>query len=81
VPDKIVIENISLQYADGTQSLRKVSMYMREHAIAVLFGPAVGGKSSLLRCLNRLNDLAKIKNSLGAFYCSPSVATLPTVWR
>lgn len=58
--DKIVIENLSLQYADGNESLRNVSLGIREHAVTVLFGPAGGGKSTLLRCLNRLNDLTDI---------------------
>lgn len=59
--DKIVIDNLSLQYSDGTESLRNVTMGIRENAITVLFGPAGGGKSSLLRCLNRLNDLTEVK--------------------
>lgn len=63
--DKIVIENLSLQYADGTESLRGVSMGIRRNAVTVLFGPAGGGKSTLLRCLNRLNDLTEIKTSSG----------------
>jgi phosphate transport system ATP-binding protein len=63
--DKIIIENLSLQYSDGTESLRDVSMGIRQHAVTVLFGPAGGGKSTLLRCLNRLNDLTEIKASTG----------------
>jgi phosphate transport system ATP-binding protein len=59
--NKIVIENLSLQYADGTESLRDISIDIRENAITVLFGPAGGGKSTLLRCLNRLNDLTEVK--------------------
>ena len=59
--NKIVIENLSLQYADGTESLRNISIDIRENAITVLFGPAGGGKSTLLRCLNRLNDLTEVK--------------------
>ncbi|MBN1450648.1 MAG: phosphate ABC transporter ATP-binding protein [Anaerolineales bacterium] len=58
---KIVIENLSLQYADNTESLRGINMDIRENAITVLFGPAGGGKSTLLRCLNRLNDLTDVK--------------------
>ena len=65
VTDKIIIENISLQYTDGTESLRNISLNIRENAITVLFGPAGGGKSSLLRCLNRLNDLSEIKTISG----------------
>jgi phosphate transport system ATP-binding protein len=63
--DKIIVENLSLQYSDGTESLRNVSMGIREKAVTVLFGPAGGGKSTLLRCLNRLNDLADVKLSSG----------------
>ena len=63
--NKIVIENLSLQYADGTESLRNISMDVPEHAITVLFGPAGGGKSTLLRCLNRLNDLTEVMTLSG----------------
>jgi phosphate transport system ATP-binding protein len=63
--DKIVVENLSIQYADGTESLRNISLGIREKAVTVLFGPAGGGKSTLLRCLNRLNDLTEVKTSVG----------------
>jgi phosphate transport system ATP-binding protein len=63
--DKIIVENLSLQYSDGTESLRNISLGIREKAITVLFGPAGGGKSSLLRCINRLNDLTEIKAQQG----------------
>jgi len=63
--NKIIIENLSLQYADGAESLRGISMSIRKNAVTVLFGPAGGGKSTLLRCLNRLNDLTDIKTSSG----------------
>jgi phosphate transport system ATP-binding protein len=65
VKDKIIIEHLSLQYDDGTESLRDVSLSIRENAINVLFGPAGGGKSTLLRCLNRLNDLSEVKSLSG----------------
>src|ERR1051325_11480457 len=63
--DKITIEHLSIQYSDGTESLRDVSLGIREKAITVLFGPAGGGKSTLLRCLNRLNDLTEVKTLSG----------------
>lgn len=63
--DKIVIENLSLQYADGTESLRGINLNIREKAVTVLFGPAGGGKSTLLRCLNRLNDLTEVRATSG----------------
>ena len=65
VMDKIVVEHLSLQYADGTESLRDVSLGIAEKAVTVLFGPAGGGKSTLLRCLNRLNDLTEVRVSSG----------------
>ncbi len=58
--NKILIQNLSIQYADGTESLRGINMEIRENAVTVLFGPAGGGKSTLLRCLNRLNDLTDL---------------------
>jgi phosphate transport system ATP-binding protein len=63
--DKIIVEKLSLQYADGTESLRSVNLNIPENAITVLFGPAGGGKSTLLRCLNRLNDLTEVKVATG----------------
>jgi len=63
--NKIIIEHLNLQYSDGTESLRDVSLNIPANAVSVLFGPAGGGKSSLLRCLNRLNDLTEVKASSG----------------
>ncbi|RLD03829.1 MAG: phosphate ABC transporter ATP-binding protein [Chloroflexota bacterium] len=63
--NKIVIENLSLQYSDGNESLRDISIDIPANAISVLFGPAGGGKSSLLRCLNRLNDLTDVESISG----------------
>jgi phosphate transport system ATP-binding protein len=62
---KINIEGLSLQYSDGTESLRDINLEIPENAITVLFGPAGGGKSSLLRVLNRLNDLADVTYLVG----------------
>ena len=63
--DKIIIESLSLTYADGVESLRNISLNVPENAVTVLFGPAGGGKSTLLRCLNRLNDLTEVRASAG----------------
>ena len=63
--NKILIDSLSLQYSDGTESLRNVSMGIPANEITVLFGPAGGGKSTLLRCLNRLNDLTEVRASTG----------------
>lgn len=62
---EILIENLSVRYSDGAESLRNVSLEMRSNAINVLFGPAGGGKSTLLRTMNRLNDLADVEEVSG----------------
>jgi len=56
---KIVIEKLNYSYADGTESLIDVNLTIYANEIAALFGPAGGGKSTLLRALNRLNDLVE----------------------
>ncbi len=53
---KIRIENVSYAY-DGKTALHDVSLNVPSKAITVLFGPAGGGKTTLLRLVNRLNDL------------------------
>lgn len=58
--NKIEIDRLSLHYSDGTESLKNISLNIPANAITVLFGPAGGGKSTLLRILNRLNDLADV---------------------
>jgi phosphate transport system ATP-binding protein len=63
--NKIVTKNIILQYSDGTESLKNISLNIPSHAISVLFGPAGGGKSTFLRILNRLNDLANVMELSG----------------
>ncbi len=63
--DIIRIEDFSITYADGSESLRGINLGIKEHAINVLFGPAGGGKSTLLRAINRLNDLTDVKENKG----------------
>jgi phosphate transport system ATP-binding protein len=57
---KIVVEHLSIAYSDGTESLKDIYLAIPKNAITVLFGPAGGGKSTLLRTINRLNDLADV---------------------
>ncbi len=63
--NKLIIDHLSIQYSDGTESLRDVSLGIPANAITVLFGPAGGGKSTLLRTINRLNDLADVVEMSG----------------
>jgi phosphate transport system ATP-binding protein len=63
--NKIVTEHLVLQYSDGTESLKDITLNIPANSISVLFGPAGGGKSTYLRVLNRLNDLANVTNLSG----------------
>lgn len=63
--NKISIDHLSLDYSDGAESLKDITFEIPTNAITVLFGPAGGGKSTLLRTINRLNDLADVKTIKG----------------
>ena len=63
--DKILIEHLSVTYSDGMESLRDISLAIPANAVTVIFGPAGGGKSTLLRVLNRLNDLTDVTQITG----------------
>jgi len=59
VPEtKIQIQDVSYAYGDQ-QVLRHITLDVPARAITVFFGPAGGGKTTLLRLLNRLNDLVE----------------------
>lgn len=51
------IENLFFTYADGTEALRNINLDIGPNELFVLFGPARGGKTTLLRLFNRLSDL------------------------
>jgi phosphate transport system ATP-binding protein len=53
---KISIQHVSYVY-DGKSALRDVTLDVPANSVTVVFGPAGGGKSTLLRLINRLNDL------------------------
>jgi len=63
--NKIEIKNLTLHYSDGTESLQNITLGIPANRITVIFGPAGGGKSSLLRTLNRLNDLVDVTHLEG----------------
>jgi phosphate transport system ATP-binding protein len=66
--DKFVVEHLHIHYSDGTESLRDININIPYNAITVLFGPAGGGKSTFLRVLNRLNDLADVVKVSGRVF-------------
>ena len=63
--DKILIENLTVTYSDGLESLRNINLAIPANAVTVLFGPAGGGKSTLLRVLDRLIDLSDVEEIKG----------------
>ena len=65
-PDpKIRIEALTVRYSDETESLVNLWLDVPRNAVTVAFGPAGGGKSTLLRTINRLNDLADVAQMSG----------------
>ena len=53
---KVRVGHVTYSY-DGQPALRDITLDVPENAISVIFGPAGGGKTTLLRLINRLNDL------------------------
>jgi len=53
---KIQIEELNFAYEEKP-ALRGITLDVSVNAITVIFGPAGGGKTTLLRLINRLNDL------------------------
>jgi phosphate transport system ATP-binding protein len=53
---KFSIQNLVYRFSD-TVALNDVTLDIPANQITVVFGPSHAGKSTLLRCLNRLNDL------------------------
>jgi phosphate transport system ATP-binding protein len=60
VVSKVSIRELSYSYAGSPEpALSRVNLELPEKAVVVLFGPAGGGKTTLLRLVNRLNDLVE----------------------
>lgn len=64
---KINIKNISYFYGEK-QALNNVTLDVPEKEITVFFGPAGGGKTTILRLINRLNDLVDGTKLEGKIY-------------
>jgi phosphate transport system ATP-binding protein len=56
----IEVDHFSLNYSDGTESLKDITLSIPANKITIMLGPAGGGKSTLMRAMNRLNDLADV---------------------
>ncbi|HEX6291375.1 MAG TPA: phosphate ABC transporter ATP-binding protein [Herpetosiphonaceae bacterium] len=55
---KIQIDNFSYSYGDES-ALRNVTLNVERNSILAIFGPARGGKTTLLRSMNRLNEIGE----------------------
>ena len=55
---KIAIQDVTYAY-DGKTALKDISLDIPPNAVTVIFGPAGGGKTTLLRLITRLNDLVE----------------------
>ena len=55
---KIQAQNLNYAY-EGKPALKDISLDVPPNEITVFFGPAGGGKTTLLRLINRLNDLVE----------------------
>ncbi|HSR30560.1 MAG TPA: phosphate ABC transporter ATP-binding protein [Anaerolineae bacterium] len=53
---KFSIHNLTFEYG-GSVALQDVTLDIPANQVTVIFGPSHAGKSTLMRCLNRLNDL------------------------
>jgi len=66
MPDpKISIRDLYIRYSDGRVVLDGVTYDILRNQINVAFGPSGGGKSSFVRVLNRLIDLADVAEMRG----------------
>lgn len=55
-PAKVDIEAVDFWYGDK-QALQDVSLTLYENEVTAFIGPSGCGKTTLLRCLNRTNDI------------------------
>jgi len=52
---KVTVKNLNLWY-DDKQALKNINMQIKKNKITALIGASGCGKSTFLRCLNRMND-------------------------
>jgi phosphate transport system ATP-binding protein len=61
---KITVKNFSFSY-DGQPALKDITLDVLNNEIFTIIGPAKSGKTTFLRCLNRMNDAMPRTNKTG----------------
>ncbi|MDR2622654.1 MAG: ATP-binding cassette domain-containing protein [Dysgonamonadaceae bacterium] len=51
------LENLSVSYTHGNYALKDISVSLKPNNVISVIGPALAGKSTLLRSLNRLHEI------------------------
>jgi len=64
VEPKIFIKDVNYFYG-GIQSLCNITLEVPRNSVTVFFGPSGGGKTTLLRLINRLNDMVEGTHMMG----------------
>ncbi len=67
----MAVKNLNLFYG-SFQALKDISLDVAENEVTALIGPSGCGKSSLLRSLNRMNDIAEDCRMTGRIYLDGS---------
>jgi len=52
----ITFKNVSKQYAGGRLALNSVDLTIEQGTIVSIIGPSGAGKTTFIRCINRLID-------------------------
>lgn len=75
---KLHLEHLSCYY-DGQSVLRDIDLTVHPRQILTIFGPSLGGKTTLLRTINRLNDLIPTASHTGAVLLDGHDVYAPTM--
>jgi phosphate transport system ATP-binding protein len=76
---KIDIVQLWFTYPGNIIALKDVTLQIQPNELFVLFGPSRGGKSTLLRLLNRLSDLSEGTERRGTVHVNGQDIFAPTV--